>query len=270
MRLFPLPTEFEHLAKMLETLALRCYGLQTFHDFLELSALVISNTCDEVNRQEREVRYFSILSKYRSQTDRMMFPTMFEELVNVLNKTKSDVLGPITASLGLSPNQRNVGWQSWSDSLVVSRIVLDKSRESPSDLQRTIERFGFIEFYSDNCGPGSTLLALAQNLGAAGYNPRTQLHCQAVDTLPWIVHMAYCQLSLTGIPGIVMLGHLPTSSVVDSWFTPEHIYGGWTVKLHRLLGKSDEPPPLEDLPLFSSMKPPDAQPQPLQVVWGRV
>jgi hypothetical protein len=43
--------------------------------------------------------------------------------------------------------------------------------------------------------------------------------------------MAYVQMSLAGIPGVVIVGDTLRLEVRDFWFTTAHVTGGWTRRL---------------------------------------
>jgi hypothetical protein len=62
-------------------------------------------------------------------------------------------------------------------------------------------------------------------------------------------HMAYVQLSLLGIPGIVVVGDTLRMESRAVWYTPAHIVGGWS---RRLRGGVDI---LADLPALLAAEP---------------
>jgi hypothetical protein len=55
--------------------------------------------------------------------------------------------------------------------------------------------------------------------------------CQDVDIKA--VHMAYVQLSLLGIPAVIIHGNSLTVEELSRWYTPMHFVGGWDWKLQR-------------------------------------
>jgi hypothetical protein len=45
--------------------------------------------------------------------------------------------------------------------------------------------------------------------------------------------MAYIQLSLLGVPAVVVVGDTLRLEERARWYTPAHVVGGWTMKLRR-------------------------------------
>jgi hypothetical protein len=53
----------------------------------------------------------------------------------------------------------------------------------------------------------------------------------AVDVDEKAAHMAYIQLSLLGVPAIVIHGNTLSLQEWSHWYTPAHIFAGWSMKL---------------------------------------
>jgi hypothetical protein len=77
------------------------------------------------------------------------------------------------------------------------------------------------------------VVATAQAMHQAGLNYPETLHATCVDIDPRCVHMAYVQLSLMGIPAVVVHGNALSLEVWSVWYTPAHIFVGWDRKLRR-------------------------------------
>ena len=73
------------LVKLIEQAAYRHSVWQVFSDFLEMSAISISNSIDPVHREDRERRYMEIVKGY-NKAEMNLFPQMLTELVKSLEQ----------------------------------------------------------------------------------------------------------------------------------------------------------------------------------------
>jgi hypothetical protein len=233
-RQFPLPRELETLAGMIERLGDRHDPQQVFFDFCEMAACALSNKVDLALYEVREQRYLAIIGKYTDLEDRLVFPAMLAELINALERTEQDVLGPISACLGMANFRNGQFWTPWEVSLLMARLTLAAppgGNDGP--IAETIAEHGFMTASEPCCGPGGMVLAFGRAFKEAGYNPQTQLHFVAVDTSPWCCHMTYVQISLMGIPAMIAVGDALRMQFSEYWYTPAHILGGFSRRLHQ-------------------------------------
>jgi hypothetical protein len=71
------------------------------------------------------------------------------------------------------------------------------------------------------------ILGFAKALLDRKINYNTQLIVTATDVDLKCVHMCFVQLSLYGIPAVVIHGNSITLQDYSHWFTPFYITGGW-------------------------------------------
>jgi N-6 DNA Methylase len=233
-RQFPLPAALQKLAGMIERLGDRHDPQQVFFDFCEMAACALSNKVDLARYEVREQRYRAIIGTYTELEDRLVFPAMLAELVIALERTEQDVLGPISACLGMTNFRRGQFWTPWEVSLLMARLTLaGNGGGDNADIAETIGEHGFITAAEPCCGPGGMVLAFARAFKEEGYNPQTQLHFVAVDTSAWCCHMAYVQLSLMGIPAMIAVGDALRMQFSEYWYTPAHILGGFSRRLRQ-------------------------------------
>jgi hypothetical protein len=225
-REFPVPKALETLFGMIERLGDKHDPHQVFFDFCEMSACAISNSCDPHRFADREARYLSLVRKYTVLEDRRQFPAMFAELTLALEATERDVLGPISQSLGMTSYRRGQFWTPWEVSRMMARIAL-------SDMKHVIEDNGFFTLCEPACGAGGMVLAAAYVVNQEGFNFQRQMHVHAIDIDPWCVHMTYLQASLIGLPAIVIRGDALSDDWKDFWFTPMHVWRGFSSKLRH-------------------------------------
>ena len=80
------------------------------------------------------------------------------------------------------------------------------------------------------CGSGANLIALANVLKEKGINYQRNVYFVAQDIDPLVAKMCYIQMSLLGMPGIVIVGDTLSSPMKgDYWLTPFHFVFGISI-----------------------------------------
>ena len=212
------------IAKLINGLGYRHSPWQTFSDFVEASALSISNSVDWPQREKREDRYMQLIKRYEPK-ELAVFPQILAELVMALEEAPSDVLGRAFHELELQ--NKWVG-QFFSPYPICQMMAQMTTGDTAPGI---IESKGFITAMEPACGSGAMVIAMAQTLKDAGINYQQNLHVTAVDIDLKCVHMAYTQLSLLSIPAVVVHGNSLTLEEHSHWYTPAHIMGGWDWRL---------------------------------------
>ena len=238
----------KNLTKLLEQNAHRHQLFDVFRDFVEMSALAISNRVDLANQARREARYMDIIKAYNKE-EAARFPKMLGELVCALECGPDDVLGQVFHALELSNAARGQFFTPYSVCQVMARMQVG---DTP-DLRQRIEERGFITVSEPACGAGAMAIAIAETMTDRRVNYQQHLHVTAVDIDPRAVHMAYLQFSLLGIPAVVIRGNALLLEELEHWYTPMHVTGLWDYKLRRgyALGSAldqTEPAPAPALP----------------------
>lgn len=234
----------KELVKLIQSFSYGHHLHTVFSDFVEMSALAISNSADRAQFEAREKRYLEIASKYkREEVER--FPQMlglliesFEQRVGVIRKETAvglpvsggltDVLGETYMMLGLGNDRAGQFFTPYSVSRMMSMMLM-------GDVGAEVERRGFLRVHEPACGAGGMVIAAADSILAAGHNFQQVMHATCIDIDPCCVHMTYVQLSLLHIPATVVHGNALSMEVWGTWYTPAHILGGWTFKLRRRL-----------------------------------
>ncbi|CHO18830.1 Antirestriction protein [Salmonella enterica subsp. enterica serovar Typhi] len=85
----------------------------------------------------------------------------------------------------------------------------------------------FITVSDPASGAGSMVVALAEAMLEAGFNPQKQMVAYCVDIDPVASMMCYIQLSLMGIPAIVATGNSLTVEIKREMATPMFVLGRW-------------------------------------------
>jgi len=215
----------KELTSLLRDNARRHRLSRVFSDFVELSALTVSNRVDKLQFDKREARYLEIVGCYeREEVER--FPIMFAVLVDWLACGFSDCLGDLFMSLELGDNFKGQFFTPYSLASLMAALTI-------GDATDQVARKGFITFNEPACGAAGMLIACAEAINAQQLDHTRHMHAIAIDIDATAVHMAYLQLSLLGVPAIVIHGNALTLKEYGHWVTPMHVFGGWDFRLRR-------------------------------------
>lgn len=168
----------KEIIKLIKQTAYSRGEYQVFNDFLEMSAISISNTVDPTHREEREQRYLDIINSYEKK-EQQNFPKMLEMLVEALqNKVETngteDVLGLIFHELELHNKYKGQFFTPQCVSDMMSFMTFD-------DLTDIVEKNGFISACEPCCGSGVMVTSMCKAMQKARLNYSTQLVVTAVD-----------------------------------------------------------------------------------------
>jgi hypothetical protein len=216
------------ITKIIESLAHRHSHWQVFADFVEMTALAFSNAVDHVHREKREARYMQIVPRY-SKDELAKFPEMMAILTNEMGTEVRDILGATYHELELHNKWQGQYFSPYPLCQMMAKMTLHPEEQ----IRETIERRGFVTALEPAAGSGAMVIALADTMRGMDINYQKHLHVTAVDVDPKCVHMAYVQLTLLHVPAVVILGNSITLEEREHWYTPAHIWGGWTWKLKR-------------------------------------
>jgi hypothetical protein len=101
-----------------------------------------------------------------------------------------------------------------------------------------INKKGFLSASEPCCGSGAMILGFAKAMQKNGYNFHKQMVITATDVDIKCVYMCYLQLSLYGIPAVVIHGNTLSMEEWSRWYTPVYMLDGWVWK--RACGNIDK------------------------------
>lgn len=219
-----LNTHTNNLIKLIQKLSYRHQTWQVFSDFLELFALAVSNSMDWRQAEEREKQYLETINRYEKK-EQELFPELCGELVLALEDLAAsggpgDVLGQVFHELEL--HNRYKGQFFTPDHICEMMGEIAIGNHEP-----IIEEKGYITVSEPCSGSGAMILGLAKALKKRGYNYCSQMVVTAVDIDLKCVYMTYLQLSLYGIPGVVIHGDTLLAKEYSRWYTPIYLLHGW-------------------------------------------
>ena len=243
--------------KLLQANARAYRAHEVFRDFCELAALSISNSVDRAQFEEREARYLQIVKRYEPE-QAARFPQMLAAVTESLEAGFHDCLGALFMALELGDYWHGQFFTPYHVASAMSRMTLN-------DAGSMIEQHGFIRVNEPACGAGCMVIAAAEAMRDEGHNYQRVMHVVAQDIEQTAVHMAYIQLSLLYVPGIVVHGNSLARTEWGRWYTPAHVLGGWGARLRRRAeaeaAAAPPPPPAPEPPPITGPAPAAAESQ---------
>jgi type I restriction-modification system DNA methylase subunit len=209
------------LRRLIRQLAQRHGMRRVFEDFLTMSAISFSNAVDWIHREEREAEYMSLVQRYTKE-ELDVFPTMLAHLVEALDENverPKDVLGRLFHELELHDEYKG---QFFTPDHICECMGLMTFQDGDCIAEK-----GYATVMDPCCGSGAMALGLASAVRQSGFNYNTEMVVTAIDVDIKCVHMCYVQLSLYGIPAVVIHGNSLTNEEWSRWYTPVYMLKGW-------------------------------------------
>ena len=210
----------EEIIRQFEKLAKEKDMWQVYRDFLEITAITISNAYDIIHSKEREERYMDIAKTYTPE-QLNEFSKIMVMLVLEMEKESQDILGRVFMELGLG--------SKWTGQVFTPQHLADILAETTFK-EDEIKEKGYMTVNDPAVGGGATIIALVRTMLKRGYNPQKQLFVICGDLDIKAVQMTYIQLSLLGIPAIVKNQDALTMETMSIWYTPTCPLGIWRFK----------------------------------------
>lgn len=223
------PDSCKELVKALHSISYSHSIHEVFQDWLAISAIAISNAVDWKQQKQREEVYMEIIQKY-TKPEQEKLAEAFALLVLALQNEQdihgpTDILGQVFHALELHSKYKGQFFTPPQVCEMMGMIALDGE-----NLVRTIEKKGYISVCEPCIGSGGMILGAAKAMANQKLNYQTQMLVTGIDIDIKCVQMAYLQLSLLGIPAVIIHGNSLTDEEWSRWYTPAYIIGLWSVK----------------------------------------
>ena len=210
----------------IKSIATRHTVWSVFEDWVKMSAIAVSNAIDKNQWNQREAEYLETVRKYTPE-ELNIFAQMLVELVTALDKENKedgpkDLLGQIFHSLELHNKYKGQYFTPPDMCNLMGGIMLN-SKQHEDELSQK----GYITLMDECVGAGGLVLGFAKAMKDNKLNYQKQLvvYCRDIDIK--CVYMAYLQLSLQGIPAVVIHGDTLKNEEQSRWYTPVYIVDGW-------------------------------------------
>lgn len=190
-------------------------GLNTvFTTFLEITATSIAAQMDPANAAEREKRYEEIASKMEPET-LTAYARMFALLYLATREHADDpcdILGDIYHELRLN--------NEWNGQFFTPDHICRLMAQLVNPVDELPDKEGPILINEPTCGSGTMVIGAVWAMKRKNFDFLHKSFFVAQDIDIRCVWMAYIQLSLYGIPAVVIHGNTLTMEEWSRWHTP--------------------------------------------------
>ena len=197
---------------------------EVFGDFITLAASELDMA--RIRTPENIERSREICAKY-SESDICNLHELFGLMVCALEAKFHDFLGAIFMELELGDDRNGQYFTPYNVQSLLARLLMP-------DIDETIRREGFVTVSDPASGAAGMIVAYAELLLEAGYNPSEQMFGSCIDIDPIAADMAFIQLSLLGIPAEVVTGNTLTMQFRRVRYTPVYYLNDFEKRLADL------------------------------------
>lgn len=229
-------THRKDLMKALRANAHRHDLWSVWSDFVGMSAIALSNTVDLRQRDEREAEYLHIVGRYRADEVERFAHALGALQLCFHTGGHDDVLGSVFMELELGNKWAGQFFTPYHLCQAMAAMTLQDARQR-------IDRDGFITVLDPATGGGAMLIAAAEYLAQQDIAVPLRMHATAQDIDAKAARMTYVQLSLLGVPAMVVTGNTLTLEERERWYTPAHVMFGWSQRLHSRRNATPAPVP---------------------------
>ena len=194
---------------------------EVFSDFITLAASELDMA--RIRTPENIERSREICAKY-SASDISNLHTLFCLMVCALEAKFHDFLGAIFMELELGDDRNGQYFTPYHLQSLMAKLLMP-------DVEQTIRREGLVTVSDPASGAAGMIVAYAENLLAAGYNPSEHMFGSCIDIDPIAADMAFIQLSLLGIPAEVVTGNTLTMQLNRVRYTPVYYINNYEKRL---------------------------------------
>lgn len=205
-----------------------------FEDWLKVCSISISNAVDWNQANEREEQYLETINKYTPEEQKVLTKT-FAELVDALQKEAvtggpCDLLGKVFHALELHNKYHGQFFTPFHICEFMGQVALADGGEAGNVASEALHKKGYLSVCEPCVGSGGMVLGFAKAMHNNKMNYCDQMVAYCCDIDIKCVHMAYLQLSLYGIPAVIIHGNSLTNEEWSRWYTPVYMINGWPFK----------------------------------------
>lgn len=196
---------------------------EVFSDFITLAASELDMA--RIRTPENIEHSREICAKY-SESDISNMHELFGLMICALEAKFHDFLGAIFMELELGDDRNGQYFTPYNVQSLLARLLMP-------DVDETIRREGFVTVSDPASGAAGMIVAYAEYLLEAGYNPSEQMFGSCIDIDPIAADMAFIQLSLLGIPAEVVTGNALTMQLNRVRYTPVYYINNFEKRLEE-------------------------------------
>lgn len=205
---------------------------QVFSDMVKWLAYSIRQPISFHRDDDIQKQLQALGQKYSEQETKVMaemFALFVEALQEHTNEgTYEDSASIIFNELEIQNKDAGQFFTPFEVALASARLCFDANRTAD-----IIKKTGYISLYEPAVDSGGMVLAFAQVMRQAGFDPTHQLLVCAGDVDLRCVCMTYIQTSLYGLPGKIQYGNALSTEAWALWHTPVYVFDLWMMKERR-------------------------------------
>lgn len=171
---------------------------EVWSDFIQLTAIDMSNATDKVNAPKRMETGKTIRKKYRDADMETMGNMLMQLVYGMDADTDQDFLGELYMACNLGNDHAGQFFTPYNVCQCMSEITYD--------VPALLDGKGFIAVNDPACGAGALLLSFANACKRHDINYQQKVLFVAQDIDYTVGLMCYIQLSLMGCAGYVVIG----------------------------------------------------------------
>ena len=199
---------------------------RVFSDYLAYCALLLSSRTDPVHRKKRLEQFKKLQEPYSDSEWQMFQQTIAEMCSVVIRNTEMGYFHDLFGETYMELGGRNTALKQDFTTNDVARLISMLTIRDDTELPEC----GYFSVSDHTCGSGALLLSCAERLQQIGFNPSAHLVVQAADLDIQCVYMTYINLSLYGIPAVIIHGDTIKLEEYDRWYTPVYLLDRWIWK----------------------------------------
>lgn len=206
---------------------------EIWSDFIQRTAIDISNVTDKASAPKRAADARNIAKKYSEDEIKRMAEMLMQMVYAIDEKPDQDFLGELYMACNLGNDHAGQFFTPYNVCQCMSEITYD--------VPALLDGKGFIAVNDPACGAGALLLSFANACKRHDINYQQKVLFVAQDIDYTVGLMCYIQLSLMGCAGYVVIGDtlinpctaydkkglLPAGDPERIWFTPLFSDGIW-------------------------------------------
>ncbi|WP_391529975.1 N-6 DNA methylase [Enterobacter cloacae] len=194
---------------------------EVFSDFITLAASELDMA--RIRTPENIERCREICAKY-GKSDISNMHELFGLMICALEAKFHNFLGAIFMELELGDDRKGQYFTPYHVQSLLARLLMP-------DVEQTIRREGFVTVSDPASGAAGMIVAYAEYLLEAGYNPSEHMFGSCIDIDLNAADMAFIQLSLLGIPAEVVTGNTLTMQLKRVRYTPVYYINDFEKRL---------------------------------------
>lgn len=204
---------------------------ENFWNFIEMAYAVLAQKTapDKEKLEGLESRFNAVFEKYKEEAQ-WCFPKLLNIAMSVVMNGRCDFLGEIAGDIGVLDKKNAQFFTPYEISKFMAKITLP-------DIESFIENDDFFTLNDPAAGAGCMIIAAADIMEDHGVKVWDHMSAHVTELNINTYKMLYVQLSLRGIPALVINGNSLSLEEFDRAYTPASLY---FVEKHGRMFKENE------------------------------